>query len=52
MAEQEEDQAGAKGGCEDKGTHWNVQGASCRRRGEIKGALGVMCVELNAWKQT
>jgi len=52
MAEQEEDRARAKGGCEDKGTHWNVQGANCRRRGEIEGALGAMCGELNAWKQT
>ncbi len=42
MAEQEEDQVGAKGGCEDKGMHCNVQGASCRRRGEIEGALGAM----------
>ncbi len=52
MAAQEEDQAGAKGGCEAKGTQWNVQGASCRRRGEIEGALGAMCGELNALKQT
>jgi hypothetical protein len=29
-----------------------VQGASCRRRGEIEGALGAMCGELDAWKQT
>jgi hypothetical protein len=52
MADQEEDQAGAIGGCEDKGTHWNVQGASYKRRGEIEGALGAVCGELDTWKQT
>jgi len=52
MAKQEEDHAGAKGGCEDKGMHWNVQGVNCRIRGESEGALGAMCGELDAWKQT
>jgi hypothetical protein len=32
MAKQEEDQVGAKGGCEDKGMHWNVQGQLQKKR--------------------